>query len=204
MRFLIYGATKAAGDGIGRSVASILIERGHDVRGLCRTPEKAALEKRFPMQAVDVSAPQGVEQIVDCIHDFDPDVIWSTCGFGSATALWAMPASDIEQMIDANVRNYVLFCKACGPSCVDGGPHLILTGSIAGIIGGEGAALYAGTKGFLVPFVRAQRMEYSQQGHRPKISILSLNAVRITGLEVVADAVEFIGKQSRSIELLII
>lgn len=37
----------------------------------------------------------------------------------------------------------------------------------------------------------------------PKLSVLMLNAVRHTGLEIVVDAVEFVGRQSHSIELLI-
>ena len=45
--------------------------------------------------------------------------------------------------------------------------------------------------------------EYRRQGHNPKLSLLLLNAVRTTGLEIVVDAVEFVGRQSRSIELLI-
>ena len=106
-------------------------------------------------------------------------------------------------MIDANVRNNLLFCRTCAPSCLDGGPHLILTGSIAGVMPGIGSAAYAGTKGFLLPFARGQRLEYRQQGHNAKISVLLLPAVRSIGIEAVTNTVEFVAGQSRSVEVLI-
>ena len=41
MTFLIYGATKGKGSGIGRSVALLLQGKGHKVHGLCRDEAKA-------------------------------------------------------------------------------------------------------------------------------------------------------------------
>ena len=203
MKFLIYGATKGRGDGIGRTVACSLAERGHEVRGLCRDPEKAEKESDFPLEAVELPSAEGQQRIKDLITEFDPDVIWSACGVGYDTPLWQMPDGEIEDLIDANVRNNVLFCCACAPSCLDGGPHLILTGSVASVLKGAGAALYAGVKGFLIPFVRGQRAEYRRQGHKPKISLLMLHSVQLTGVDIVVDAVEFVGKQASSIEMLV-
>ena len=45
MRFLVYGATRGRGDGIGRSVALALRQRGHEVLALCRDPAKAAADR---------------------------------------------------------------------------------------------------------------------------------------------------------------
>jgi len=106
-------------------------------------------------------------------------------------------------MIEANVRNNVMLCRTCAPSCLDGGPHLVLTGSVAGVLEGTGAALYSGVKGFLVPFARGQRVEYRRQGHNPKISLLMLGPVRTTGMGIVVDALEFVGRQSHSVEILV-
>jgi NADP-dependent 3-hydroxy acid dehydrogenase YdfG len=106
-------------------------------------------------------------------------------------------------MVEANVHNNILFCRTCAPSCIDGGPHLILTGSVAGELDGMGSSVYAGVKGFLRPFVRGQRAEYSRQGHNAKISLLVLPRVMPIGVEIVADAVEFVGSHPRAMELLI-
>ena len=203
MRFLVYGATKGWGDGIGRTVALSLAERGHEVRGLCRDESKAKAERDFPLQAVDLLSEQGQNRIKEIVRELDPDVIWSACGTGHATPLWAMSDVEIEAMLDANVRNNILFSRTCAPSCIDGGPHLVLTGSVAGVLDGVGAAVYSGTKGFLVPFVRGQRAEYNRQGHKPKISLLMLHSVRHIGIESIADALEFVAKQSCSVELLL-
>lgn len=204
MKFLIYGATKGRGDGLGQAVALKLLERGHQVWGLCRNPEKVSKETRFKLEAVDVLAKAGQSRTKELIREMDPDVIWSACGTGHGEPLWALPAQAMEEMIEANVRNNIYFCKTCAPSCLDAGPHLILTGSVAAVLDGAGgASVYAGVKGFLLPFVRGQRTEYARERHNAKISLLVLPATSISGVEVVVNAVEFIGGQTRSIELLI-
>ena len=139
----------------------------------------------------------------ELLREWQPDVVWSACGTGFPAPLWALADDEVEQTIAANVSAAVAFCRACAPSCLDGGPHLVLTGSVAGVLEGAGAALYAGTKGFLVPFVRGQRAEYRRQGHSPKLSLLLLNTVRATGIDVVVDALEFVGRQSVSVEVLL-
>jgi len=203
MRFIVYGATKGRGDGIGRSVSLALRQRGHDVFALCRDPAKAAEERELELEALDLYSQEGQSRLKQLIRDLEPDVIWSACGTGVPDPLWSMGDDEVEEMIEANVRNNVLLCRTCAPSCLDGGPHLILTGSVAGALEGVGTALYSGVKGFLVPFVRGQRAEYRRQGNNPKLSILLLNSVRNTGMEIIVDAVEFVGRQSHSIELLI-
>ena len=103
--------------------------------------------------------------------------------------------------MDANVRNNILFSRICGPSCLDGGPHLVLTGSVAGVVAGTGASVYAGVKGFLVSFVRSMVIEHSKHGHNPKISLLVPPAMRGISLNVIVEALEYLGAQPRSIEL---
>ncbi|MBI4557788.1 MAG: SDR family oxidoreductase [Candidatus Hydrogenedentes bacterium] len=203
MKFLIYGATKGRGDGLRRTVALSLLKKGHDVSGLCRDKTKADAEREFPLQALDLLTEMGPQRVKELIRENDPDVIWSTCGTGYATPLWSMPEAEIEEMLDANIRKTVAFCKICAPSCVNGGPHLVLTGSVVGVLEGVGTSVYSGMKGFLVPFVRGQRNEYKRQGHKPRISLLLLQSVRLTEIDVVVDALEFIGRQSSSLEILV-
>jgi len=203
MRFLVYGATRGRGDGIGRFASLALRERGHEVTALCRDKGKAARERELALEALDVYSPSGQARLKELIRELQPDVVWSACGAGYPGPLWSASDEEIAQTIEANVRCNVLFCRACAPSCLDGGPHLILTGSVAGVLEGTGAALYAGTKGFLVPFVRGQRAEYRRQGHNPKISLLLLSSVHATGLEVVVESLELVGRQSVSMEVLI-
>ena len=203
MRFLVYGATQGRGDGIGKKVAVGLVNRGHEVLGFCRDEAKAQEETAFPLEAVDISTEAGQKAMKAAINDFDPDAIWSACGCGYAAPLWELDAEQISRMIEANVSNNIAFCRMCAPSCLEGGPHLILTGSVAGVSSEGGAAVYSGTKGFLVPFMRAQRNEYRRQGHNAKLSLLLLNAVRVTGTDIVTDALEFMARQSRSMEILI-
>jgi short-subunit dehydrogenase len=203
MKFLIYGATKGHGDGLGATAARRLSQRGHEVWGLCRNESKLVEAQDFPLEVIDLACESGQARLKELIRIHNPDAIWSACGSGHGDPLWVLPDAAIEEMIDANVRNNVLFCRSCAPSCLDGGPHLILTGSIAGVLDGCGASVYAGVKGFLIPFVRGQRAEYSRQGHHAKISLLMLNAVRVTGIDVLVDTLEFVARQSRAMEILI-
>jgi len=167
VKYLIFGASQGQGDGIGRRVALALQEKGHEVRGLCRDEAKAAAESEFPLEALDIRTQTGQDRLKELIREHEPDVVWSACGVGYPSPLWSLPEAEIEEMIEANVKVNVLFCKACAPSCLDGGAHLVLTGSVAGVLEGTGTALYSGVKGFLVPFVRGQRAEYRRQGHHP-------------------------------------
>ena len=201
MRFVVYGATKGTGDGIGSEVAASLVERGHEVMAFCRDPAKTQLQTPFSLEAVDIFTQDGERRIKAAIQDFDPDAIWSACGTGHAQRLWGLSPEQIDEMIEANVRNNIRFCRICAPSCIDGGPHLILTGSIAGSLTGSGASVYSGTKAFLPAFTHGLRSEFAAEGHNAKISLLVLPAVKTIGINVVSNAVEFLGMQPRPMEL---
>ena len=140
MNWLIYGTTRGRGSGLGVSVAVVLSRRGYAVRGLCRDPEKARTETRLPVESVDINQDEGQSRIKEIIHEFNPDVIWSACGTGFPDPLWTLSNSEIEETIDANIRNAIHVLRRA-PSCLDGGPHLILTGSVAGVLEGYGASL---------------------------------------------------------------
>lgn len=188
---------------MGRQVGACLVSRGHCVLGLCRNPDKACQPAPFPLEAVDIYSGTGSDRLKTLIQEQDPEAIWWAAGTGYGDPFWSMPDQFIQEMIEANIRNLVYFCRLCAPSCLDGGPQLILTGSIAGIRDGVGAALYAGVKGFVIPFVRGQLNEYARQGHHAKISVLALQASQVTGIDFIADAVEYLGRQPRAIELVI-
>lgn len=201
MTFLIYGASKGRGDGIGRSVARLLRDRGHGVHGLCRDEAKAREETGFPMEALDIGTPEGAGRLRGLVRELDPDVVWSACGTGHAEPVWEIGEGAVEETIEANVRRNIQFARICSASCLDGGPHLVLTGSVAGLEPAAGASVYAGTKGFVVSFVRGMVAEYARNGNRPKISLLSLPPMRGLGARVVADALEYLGAQSLSMEI---
>ena len=201
MKFLIYGVTKGRGDGIGRTVALQLQDRGHEIWGLCRDTGKAAATTDIKVEAIDIGTDCGIDRLKEILREFNPDVIWSACGTGSSSPVWVTPMQEIENMIDANIRNILIFCKACAPSCIDGGPHLVLTGSVAAIIA-EGAAVYSGTKGFLLPFVRSMRTEFLRQGRKARISTLVLPRMRDLGADAITSTLEFLAMQPRGVDVL--
>ncbi len=203
LKYLVYGATHGRGSGIGATVSGILLDRGHEILGLCRSQEKAASAAPFPLETLDMHSPNSEECLKGFLHDWNPDVIWFACGAGFDAPIWEMSDDDIDVTLDANVRVAARFCRACAPSCIDGGPHLILTGSIAGMVNGAGSSFYSGTKAFLVPFSRAQCREFAAHGKQAKVSVLAFNSVQVVGMEAIADALEFIGRQARPVEVLI-
>jgi NADP-dependent 3-hydroxy acid dehydrogenase YdfG len=202
MKFLIYGATKGRGDGMGQTVALALIERGHKVWGVCRDAEKAAKETKFPLQAINLLTEEGQNRIKALIQEIVPDVIWTACGTGFSEPLWTLPMEASDEMIEANIRNNIVFCKTCAPSCLTGGPHLVLTGSVAGVISGSGASVYGGTKAFLTMLARGARKEFQRQGRMSRISVIALPRIRDLGIEAVASTLEFLAGQPRGMELL--
>ena len=202
MKFLIYGATKGRGDGIGQTVALALVERGHKVWGVCRNAEKAAKETKFPLQAIDLLTEEGQSRMKGLIQEVQPDVIWTACGTGYSDPLWTLPTQALDEMVEANVRYTILFCKTCAPSCLTGGPHLVLTGSVAGSFSGSGASVYSGTKAFLTMFARGVRKEFQRQSRMPRISVMALPRIRDLGIDAVVSTLEFLAGQPRGVELL--
>ncbi len=70
MKILVAGATGA----IGRQLVPMLVERGHDVAGVTRTPEKAGIVRSAGARPIVADA-LDASQVADAVGSFEPEVI---------------------------------------------------------------------------------------------------------------------------------
>jgi short-subunit dehydrogenase len=87
------------------------------------------------------------------------DVLVSNAGIGSAGPFASMNESDIDALIDVNLRAAAHLARAAIPHLEPGIGRLVFVGSIAGLVGVPGEACYSATKaalGCLAEMLRAE------------------------------------------------
>lgn len=87
------------------------------------------------------------------------DILVSNAGVGWAGPFATMSESDIDQLIDVNLRAAAHLASAAIPHLAPGTGRLVFVGSIAGLVGVPGEAWYSATKaglGCLAETLRAE------------------------------------------------
>jgi short-subunit dehydrogenase len=87
------------------------------------------------------------------------DIMVCNAGVGWAGPFVSMSESDIDQLIDVNLRAAAHLARAAIPHLVPGRGRLVFVGSIAGLVGVPGEAWYSATKaglGCLAETLRAE------------------------------------------------
>jgi uncharacterized protein len=160
LRALITGGSS----GIGAATARELAARGVHVAVGGR--DLVALEK-VAVQAGGVCVPgdlrepgcprRSVDVAVASLGGLD--LVVSNAGVGWAGPFAAMNASDIDELLDVNLRAAAHLARAAIPHLRPGAGRLVFVGSIAGLVGVPGEAWYSATKaglGYLAEALRAE------------------------------------------------
>jgi short-subunit dehydrogenase len=92
------------------------------------------------------------------------DVIVSNAGVGWAGPFASMSESDIDALIDVNLRAAAHLACAAIPQLQPGVGRLVFVGSIAGLVGAPGEACYSATKAGLRCLAEALREELRPLG----------------------------------------
>jgi len=166
-RALVTGASR----GIGRAVAHALAERGAIVGLAARsTSELEALARELPGAhhplTCDVALPAS---IATAIEDFVAatgglDVLVANAGIAYYEPVATQSLHKIEQMTEVNWLGTVYTVKAALPFLLDGGGHIVVMSSGAGLRGFPGAAAYSATKAAQRMFAEALRHELAGTG----------------------------------------
>ena len=177
-----------AGSGIGREVALELARRGVSVALAGRTEAKltetAAQIGYEGGDAVtivaDVTDPAQVERLVaETTRAFDGlDILVNSAGVGLIKPLETTTASEMDRLLDTNVKGLMLTTQAALRPMIAGGKggHLV---NIAGILGKApmaNASLYCASKYAVTGFSKALQLEVSRK-HNIKVSLLYLGGV---------------------------
>ena len=173
MKVAFAGATR----GIGRALARLLAEGGHDLFLLGRDGEQlvrsaADLEVRAgrPVRhaALDLGEPDTFAPALDAadaaLGGFDTLVV-TAADFASQDALEADPAR-LRRLLDADFTGTVLLCEAARPRLLARRGTLCVFGSVAGDRGRSPVVLYGAAKAGLAHYLEGLDHRFRRQGLR--------------------------------------
>lgn len=165
--------------GIGLALADALVRRGThvvvaDIDG--DAAERAAGDLRqaaagsaVPAQ-VDVADADAVSDLVESTYARQGrlDLLFNNAGIGAAVPVEHVDLDHWERTIDVNLLGVIHGCHAAYPLMVrQGSGRIVNTASLAGLVGGLGAAVpYATTKHGVVGYTLAMRVAAAQHGVR--------------------------------------
>ena len=152
MNALVTGAAS----GIGRAIAVRLRAGGYDVTGL-------------DIGELDVSDPAAWARVAAGV---DPlDVACLNAGVVTGTgSIVELTDEQYDRIVGANVGGTVFGVRALLPALEAAGGRVVVTASLAGLISMPNDPIYAGTKHFLIGFVRSVAPQLAERG-------VSINAV---------------------------
>jgi 3-oxoacyl-[acyl-carrier protein] reductase len=166
-RALVTGASR----GIGRAVAQALAERGATVGLAARsTSELKALARELPGShhplTCDVALPASIATAIEEFAEANGglDLLVANAGIAYYEPIVTQSLEKIEQMTEVNWLGTVYTVKAALPYLLDGGGHIVVMSSGAGLRGFPGAAAYSATKAAQRMFAEALRHELSGTG----------------------------------------
>lgn len=134
-----------ASSGIGAATAVRLAAEGWEVVGAARRLERLAQLPGVRPQALDVTDPRSVEQLVDAVPHCDLLV----ANAGGAFDLDPLGEADVDswaRMYDVNVLGLVRTVQALLPALRTARGHVVMTGSTAGRWVYEGGGGYVAAK----------------------------------------------------------
>lgn len=164
-RILVTGASS----GIGEATARVLATRGARLAAAGRNRSalaelgEATGAQALPGDLLDpAEARATVQRALDALGGLD--VVVSNAGIGWAGPFDEMTPSDIDRLLDLNLRATAHLVHAALPALRHSGGRLVLVGSIAGMLGVPGEAWYSATKAGLAGFADALRAEVTPAG----------------------------------------
>ncbi len=92
------------------------------------------------------------------------DIVVSNAGIGWAGSFASMNESDIDSLLDVNLRAAAHLARAAIPHLTPGTGRLVFVGSIAGLVGAPGEAWYSATKAGLGCLAETLRAELRPAG----------------------------------------
>lgn len=179
---LVTGASR----GIGRATARLLAENGAHVVVTARTQEALetlaaeieALGRQAVVVPADVSEIQGVEYLKEAVDGSfaKVDILVNNAGVGKYGSLNEITVEDYDWMMNSNMRSSFLCTKAFLPGMQERQEGwIVFVGSVAGLKGLPGEAVYNATK--FAQYGFAQALDYETRKQGVKVTYLAPGGV---------------------------
>lgn len=150
--------------GLGRAIATALVNRGATVLGVARTVQalneiEEGLGEQFVSVPLDLTNEKGVELwIKEMVNDHPtPDILINNAGAGYFDKVDELPLEKWKQMIDTNLNGMFYLTRKIVPLMKQNeqSSHIINIGSILGTLGNAEMSAYCATKFGTVGFSEA-------------------------------------------------
>lgn len=168
-RVIVTGASS----GLGQAIATCLHRSGFTVFGTSRAPAQEKAPAGYAMLAMDVTDEASVAQAIDAVvaRAGGLDAVISNAGMGIAGSLEETSVAEAQRQFDTNFFGNHRVVRAALPH-LRRQPlaHLVMIGSIAGLIGVPFQGMYSATKFALEGYCEALRLEL--RGGPVKASLL--------------------------------
>ncbi len=167
--------------GIGLATAKLFLQEGASVMiadvdeaGL-KAAKDAIDSSRLEAKVVDVSVPADAKALVTAtVERFGGvDVYIANAGIeGKVLPITAYPVEELDRVLAVNVRGAFLAIQTAAPLMAErGGGSIVVTSSVAGLIGAAGLAPYCASKHAVIGLVKSAAAELASA----KIRVNTLN-----------------------------
>src|SRR4051794_37830870 len=160
-----------ASSGIGLELAKLAAQDGYDLIVVADTPfvEAGPALSEFGVEVdeleADLATQQGVEQLLQRSGDRQVDVLVANAGHGLGHGFLEQSPDEWQHIINTNVTGTLLLIQPIVKRMVERGEgKVLITGSIAGHLGGAFQAVYNGSKAFIDSFAAALNEEIKGSG----------------------------------------
>ncbi len=147
--------------GLGKSIGEYLTEKGYQVYGTSRSPEKYK-NTAFPIVKLDVTDPESIQNCVQELLEKTQriDILINNAGVGITGPMEEIPMREMKNNFETNVFGPIGMINAVLPTMRSQQTGLIINmTSIAGYMGLPFRGVYSASKGALELITEAYRME---------------------------------------------
>ena len=155
-----------ASSGIGLELAKCAAKDGFDLIVAADTPfvEAGPALKQFGVDVreveADLATQAGVDQLLSAVGERPVDVLVANAGHGLGHGFLDQSSDEWMHIINTNVTGTLLLIQPIVRQMVERGEgRVLITGSVAGHLGGAFQAIYNGSKAFIDSFAAALNEE---------------------------------------------